>query len=89
MNDFTKDELNTMADGIVFIMDKCKTSDATRQHLQEIDQKLCSMINNYCEQDCRHEPDGYYYHPNGEPVLCYSLPIHSQQKCIKCGEFYR
>lgn len=49
MNDFTKDELNMMADGIVFIKNKCKVTDETLQRLHKIDQKLCSMINNYCE----------------------------------------
>ena len=49
MNDFTKEELNTMADGIVLLKKQCKMDDIVRQKLDMLDEKLCSMINNYCD----------------------------------------
>ena len=51
MNDFTKEELNMMADGIVLLKIKCNMSDNIFKQLNGLDEKLCSMINNYCEHD--------------------------------------
>ena len=51
MNDFTKDELSMAADGIVLIKKQCKMDDATRDKLDKLDEKLCLMINNYCEHN--------------------------------------
>lgn len=55
MNDFTKEELSMMADGIVLIKNRCKVSNETLHLLDMLDDKLCSMINNYCEHE--HFPD--------------------------------
>ena len=52
MNDFTKEELTMMADGIVLIKEECQMKNDCRDKLDVLDQKLCEMINNYCE----HEP---------------------------------
>lgn len=49
MNDFTIEELDIMADGIVLITLKCEMEDDLRDKLQALDAKLCDMINNYCE----------------------------------------
>jgi hypothetical protein len=49
MNDFTKEELNMMADGIVLIKKRCSVSNDTKLKLDDLDEKLCSMINNYFE----------------------------------------
>lgn len=53
MNDFTKDELSMMADGIVLIKNQCAVSDDTKLKLNYLDEKLCLMINNYCEHKIR------------------------------------
>jgi len=49
MNDFTKEELHTLADGIVLIKNMCMMRDEVRNNLEKLDHKLCLMINNYCE----------------------------------------
>lgn len=49
MNDFTKEELSMMADGIVLIKKQCVVNNDTKLKLDNLDEKLCSMINNYFE----------------------------------------
>ena len=73
MNDFTKDELNMMADGIVLIKEKCKISDITALTLDILDGKLCEMINNYCD----HEPSDAHNEQ------------FKWQLCSKCGCEYK
>ena len=51
MNDFTKEELNFMADGIVLIKTKCKMDNSIREKMEKLDEKLVSLINNYCEHE--------------------------------------
>ena len=51
MNDFTKEELNMMADGIVLIKRQCKMPDYVRKKLDFLDDKLTSLVNNYCNHD--------------------------------------
>jgi hypothetical protein len=58
MNDFTKEELSMMADGIVFIKSQCKMSDETRNNIHILDEKLCSMIDNYCEHVWTDDSEG-------------------------------
>lgn len=73
MNDFTKQELNTMADGIVLIKRQCKMNDEVRQELDMLDEKLCSMINNFCD----HTPSDTHYEQ------------FRWQLCGKCGAQYK
>lgn len=49
MNNFTKEELLFMADGIVLIKSQCNMERPLRKKLDELDGKLCEMINEYCE----------------------------------------
>ena len=79
MNEFTKEELTIMVDGIVLIKKQCVVNYDTQLKLDELDEKLCSMINNYCE----HESDGLIYHQ------WFGEEKHNCRSCIKCGEFYR
>jgi hypothetical protein len=51
MNDFTKEELNTLCDGLVLIKMKCKMSDFTENHVNTLELKLIEMIDNYCEHE--------------------------------------
>ena len=39
--------------------------------------------------ECEHESDGYCYDKDGSSVIGYRLQDYYQQKCNKCGEFYR
>jgi len=48
MNQFTKEELTRMCDGIVLIKNTCSIRDSLRAELDALDAKLCGMINNYC-----------------------------------------
>lgn len=48
---------------------------------------LCGIIESLVE--CEHESDGYCYDNNNEIVIGYQLHKYTQQKCKKCGEFYR
>ncbi len=57
MNDFTKEELHMLADGVVLIKMRCVTNDNTYSKLNQLDDKICSMINSYCE----HEPEGDWH----------------------------
>ena len=58
MNDFTKDELETLA-ACVSVYAKDEPAD----YLPLFD-KLCSLINNYCEHEYIENPN------NGEYMLC-------------------
>lgn len=49
MNDFTKEELNMMADGIWILKEKCEMDDLTLNKLNGLEYKLCSMIDSCCE----------------------------------------
>ncbi len=51
MNDFTREELHMLADGVVLIKMRCVTNDNTYSKLNQLDDKICSMINSYCEHD--------------------------------------
>ena len=57
MNEFTKEELSMMADGIVFIKNQCVMNNDQRLKLDNLDEKLCVMINNYCDPipACEHK----------------------------------
>lgn len=74
MNDFTKEELELMklavSDLVIIDGEDSKQSSLYR--------KIQSMIENYCEHNCKHENDGLIYTSNPP-----------QNKCIKCREFYR
>ncbi len=60
MNDFTKEELIMMCDGIVHIKKTCEVSNSTRIKLDDIDEKLCFMINQYCEHEHLKDVGKYY-----------------------------
>lgn len=68
MNDFTKEELE------YFLMVMKPFHFLWKHDPLELENKLQSMIDNYCE----HEGSGIEY-----------LSYPPQQKCKKCGEYFR
>lgn len=73
MNDFTKEELNYIADGLALVMGKCAMKDNIKDNLVQLLGKLESMIDNYCEHK-------FYVNGCGENVFA---------QCHKCGEIKR
>lgn len=57
MNDFTKEELNYIADGISLIVYRCEINPPQlKDKLINLNNKIQSLINNYCEH--KKEPIG-------------------------------
>lgn len=53
MNEFTKEELIYMRDGIELIQDKCNISKQIDEKLDSTRSKIQSLIDNYCDHsDC-------------------------------------
>jgi hypothetical protein len=74
MNDFTKDELETILDLFHYAEDSpCWRETKGWDDVLKV--KIQSMIDNY---HCNHESDGQIYTSNP-----------SQNRCKDCGEFYR
>ena len=84
MNEFSKEELQFINFGLVFVLDYCSLDDESMVRCTRM--KIQSMIDNYSAQDCqlvvnevcKHESDGLRYTSNPP-----------QNKCKKCGKFYR
>jgi hypothetical protein len=74
MNDFTKLELIALEDAMENML-RLHTPQSGESPLLK---KLQLMIDTYCEHPCKHESDGSIYTSNPP-----------QNKCKKCGEFYR
>lgn len=81
MNDFTKEELQDIYE----VFDR---QGACR--LLDLKSKIQSMIDNYCDQDCKHESDGYDYFKIGEDELLMDVlkTRKHQLKCSKCHRVY-
>lgn len=67
MNDFTREEL-------IDIKRLFRVADVWFNGMDELRDKIQSMINNYCE----HQGDGLIYWSNPP-----------QSKCAKCGKYFR
>lgn len=77
MNDFTKEELQ-------YILYACE-----RSPLEDgvVENKIQSMIDNYCEHSSSHISDGVTYTiTEGSPKGVFR---YYKKKCQKCGEFYK
>ncbi len=79
MNDFTKEELIVLKNGIEYLPLHLNFSKKYIEKCKDIFDKLESMVDNYCE----HEPDtmGISCSP-GNKVL------YTVHKCSKCKRFY-
>jgi hypothetical protein len=77
VNDFTKDELKIILLEMDIVMHRTKKQGVLQISpiYFELRNKIKSMIDNY---KCDHESDGLIYTSNPP-----------QNKCKKCGEFYR
>lgn len=52
MNDFTKEELNYMADGLTLIVHRCTVNPRElKDKLINLGEKLQGLIDNYCEHE--------------------------------------
>lgn len=51
MNDFTKEDLNHIANGLVLIGEKCSMEMELREKLSLLINKVESMIDKYCEHE--------------------------------------
>lgn len=73
MNDFTREELNYMADGLALIIHRCTVNPRElKDKLINLGEKLQSMIDNYCE----HYQYIYYGDiPVGECTECHMVMI--------------
>lgn len=83
MNDFTKEELESLIGAFSWI-DEDPAYRAVGGWDKELQSKIKFMIENYCEHEtnakkpCEHQHDGLLY--AGEPL---------QSKCRLCGEFFK
>jgi len=73
MNDFTKEELITLKNGVEYLSDRTSLSLQYIDKCNTVVKKLIPMIDNYCE----HEPSDKY--PNK----------FKWQLCSKCGADYK
>lgn len=88
MNDFTKDELEEIAE---MLRHARKQGVETKHNLSyEVELKALSLIGNYCEHPvlegeaaCQHESDGFFHNISRGPG-----GINREYKCLKCEEFY-
>ena len=80
MNDFTKEELETINGALNQLYDLCK---------EKLIDKIQSMIDNHCD----HQSDNYTYYKSG--IKCTDFLTYASHespcflKCIKCGELFR
>lgn len=84
MNDFTIDELR-------FIWNRLAITDYTNApDMVDLANKVCAMIDNYCEHECQHESDGYdYFKIKEDELLLDVLKTRAcQLKCKRCGQIY-
>jgi len=55
MNNFTKEELNHMANGLALIVGKCNLTNKLEEDLLALVIKINSVLENYCEHECSPE----------------------------------
>lgn len=75
MNDFTKDELEEIQAALIM------TKMLDQNHDFAITDKIQSMIDNYCEEECDHEWSRFRTSPTGKAPF-----HHIYWTCIKCNE---
>jgi hypothetical protein len=88
MNNFTKEELESILNwGDVYC--EFGASWSYKVHKPLID-KIQSMIDSYCEHECKHESDGYDYFKIKEDEFLMDVleKRKCQLKCNKCGMLY-
>lgn len=85
MNDFTKDELLTIQDLIIWEDDD---PEPQSERIEMVKAKIQSLIDNYCE----HESDGYCYYKGG--IKCTDFLTYASSdsscllKCVKCSQLF-
>jgi len=84
MNDFTKEELHMLKNGIQYLSDRTSLSDGYLEAHNALGNKIQSMIDNYIcknhESDCLMK-SGIISAVEGD--------IYTPFKCKHCEEFYR
>lgn len=90
MNDFTKEELIALKNGIEYLPDSVSLDKNYSAMCNVILGKLTVMIDNYCE----HEGEDVEYSPGLYNKILADKELTPQdlirfRKCNKCGEFYR
>jgi hypothetical protein len=72
-NDFTKEELNYIADGLARVMGQINWSKNKRDRIRELYGRVESMIDNYCD----HDFVTFLQDQNNDSFL---------EKCLECHE---
>ncbi|MFG0161178.1 hypothetical protein ACF0MN_10990 [Legionella pneumophila] len=53
MNDFTKEELNIIADALALLIGRCSIMNNLKDVVLHLSERIESMIDNYCEHQWR------------------------------------
>ena len=87
MNDFTKEELEKLRDGLNYAVGN--PYGFTADSIYPLYDKIKSLIENYCE----HESDEHCYYPDGIKCTDFLTYACSESpcflKCKKCKELYK
>lgn len=68
MNDFTKEELFMLRNGIQYLSDRTSLSDGYLSIHNELESKIQSLIDNYCEHIF------VYINETPECIKCHAIP---------------
>lgn len=82
MNDFTKEELEIIKDGLEYVLHE----EIMKPIGWDVLKKLQYIIDNF--KECHHESDGGSYALSNKLTLDGKHFLH-HDRCVKCGEFYR
>lgn len=88
MNDFTKEELEEIEDGLILSLQQPHCDSTWANSVRDLRKKIQSMIDNYCE----HESDGYTYYKGGDRCTDFLVYACNDSpcllKCKKCGKLF-